>query len=193
MDYRNQEYLDLFKKVQQTEEDVNITNQSFEQLRGNSNNFNHQMIKETPSYNNYEKPMNYNQFENLNEVQRNPYNQDLNLNEFNIETKVNGQNINEVHQKSKEEKLNEIMQRNRLERERLNEVKRHQEQEIIKENERIKEEARLAELKRLDEEDERRKLNESVSFGDADVVSVEMFEKARFNSMMQVANMVIPK
>lgn len=189
MDYNSQEYLDLFKKVQGNEqENVKVTNQSFEQLRGNANNFNNEMVRETPTYTNYNKPMNYNQYENLNEVQRNPYEQDLNINNFNIETSVNGQNLNEVKQKSKEEKLNEIMQRNREEKERkLNEVMMHKEQE------RIKEEQRLAELKRLDEEDERRKLNETVNFGDGDVVSVEMFEKARFNSMMQVANMIIPK
>lgn len=200
MDYRDQEYLNLFKKVrEQEQEDVKITNQSFEQLRGNSNDFNGQMIRETPSYDNLNKPMNYNQYQNLNEVHRNPYGKELNINDFNVETRVNGQNINEVKQQSKEEKLNEIMQRNREEKERkLNEVLQHREQERIKqeqeklEKERL-EKQRIEEEKREQERLEREKLNETVNFKDSDVVSVEMFEKARYNSMMLVANKIIPK
>jgi hypothetical protein len=155
MDYRDEEYLKLFKQV--NEQKIQTTNYSYDQLRSSS-----QMLKETPDYSNYNKPTNYNQ--NLNEVQRNNYSQDFNINEFNIETRINGQNINEVKRQDKEERLNEVMQK--LREERLNEVKKNQEIE---------------------------KLNETVNFHDTDIVSVEMFNKARYNSMMQVANRILPK
>ena len=52
MEYYDQEYLKLFKQVkeQQTVEKKDYT---FEQLRGNANSFNGQMLKETPDYSNY--------------------------------------------------------------------------------------------------------------------------------------------
>ena len=128
-----------------------------------TNSFSGQMIKETPNYANYETFRNLNQ-PNINEVQRNNYSQEYNLNEFNIETRINGENINEVKRQSKEDRLNEVMQQMRQER--LNEVK-----------------------KTTDSQN----LNEKVNFGDVDYVTLEMFEKARFNSMMQVANIILPK
>lgn len=155
MDYRDEEYLKLFKQV--SEQNIQTTNYSYEQLRNNN-----QMLKETPDYSNYNKPTNYNQ--NLNEVRRNNYSQDFNLNEFNIETRINGQNINEIKKQEKEDRLNEVMQK--LREERLNEVKKNQEIE---------------------------KLNEAVNFHDVDIVSVEMFNKARYNSMMLVANRILPR
>jgi hypothetical protein len=36
-------------------------------------------------------------------------------------------------------------------------------------------------------------LNETINFKDTEVVSLEMFEKARFNSMMVVAKRILPK
>ena len=160
MDYRDDEYLKLFKQIKEEEPVmVETRDYSFEQLRGNANSFNGQMLKETPNYNN-----NYFNQPNINEVQRNNYSQDFNLNEFNIETRINGQNINEVRREEKENKLFEVMQK--LREDRLNEVKQTQ---------------------------ERQSLNETVNFQNADVVTLEMFEKARYNSMMQVANRILPK
>jgi hypothetical protein len=89
---------------------------------------------------------------------------DFNLNEFNIETRINGENINEVRRQSKEDRLNEVMQQMR--------------------------QARLDEVKQTHETNN---LNEVVNFNDVDYVTIEMFEKARYNSMMQVANRILPK
>jgi hypothetical protein len=162
MEYYDEEYLKLFKKIKEEKQDY-----TFEQLRGNANNLNAPMLKETPNYNSY-----YNQ--NINEVQRNNYSQDLNLNEFNIETRINGQsingqnvqNLNEVvrSKQDKEDKLNEVMEH--LRQERLNEVKKTQEMQS---------------------------LNEVVNFKDVDVVTLEMFEKARVNFGMTLANRLLPK
>jgi len=158
MDYRDEEYLKLFKQINETNTPVET------QIRGNSNKFSEQMLKETPDYSNYNT--NYNNYKqsNINEVQRQNYSQDYNLNEFNIETRINGENVNEIRRQDKENRLNEVMQQMRQER--LNEVKKTQESQ---------------------------NLNETVNFKDTDYVSVEMFEKARYNSMMQVANRILPK
>lgn len=148
MEYNDQEYLNLFKKINET----------------NNNSFTGQMLKETADYTNYnESYRNFNK-QNINEIQRQNYTQDYNLNEFNIETRINGQNINEVRRQEKEDRLNEVMQQMRQER--LNEIKKTQENQ---------------------------NLNETVNFKDVDYVSLEMFEKARYNSMMQVANRILPK
>lgn len=157
MDYRDEEYLKLFKQINEQ----NKTQQRDE----------FQMLRETPNYNNYYKN------QNLNEVQINNYSQNHNLNEFNIETKVNGQvvnnqpqyqNLNEVKKQQKEDRLNEVMEKLKLER--LNEIKKQEE-------ERLKQE-------------EINKLNESVNFKDSNVVSVEMFNKARYNAMMLIAKKI---
>lgn len=164
MDYKDEEYLNLFKQVQGQR--IVENNYNFEQLRGNATNLNksNEMLRETPNYTNYnENFRNFNQ-QNINEVQRNNYSQDLNLNEFIIETRINGENINEVRRQSKEDRLNEVMQQMRQDR--LNEVKKTQETS---------------------------NLNENVNFKDADYVTLEMFEKARYNSMMQVANRILPR
>lgn len=170
MDYRDEDYLNLFKQVKEK-------NVSYPLI--DTNSFNGQMIKETPDYNNYnsgtmikETPnyTNYNENfrnfsqQNVNEVQRNNYAQDFNINEFVIETRINGENINEVKRQSKEDRLNEVMQQMRQDR--LNEVKKNE---------------------------DNRNLNETVNFKDVDYVSVEMFEKARYNSMMQVAHRILPR
>jgi len=155
MDYRDEEYLKLFKSIKE-QNTIKTETYTYEQLRGNANNLNnHQMLKETPNYSNYN---------NINEVRQNPYSQDMNLNEFNIETKINGQNINEIKKQEKEDRLNEVMQKMREER--LNEVKQNEEMQS---------------------------LNEIVNFKDADFVSLEMFEKARYNSMMNVAKRILPR
>jgi competence CoiA-like predicted nuclease len=164
MDYRDEEYLNLFKQVQSQR--IVENNYNFEQLRETATNFNksNEMLRETPNYTNYnENFRNFNQ-QNINEVQRNNYSQDLNLNEFVIETRINGENINEVRRQSKEDRLNEVMQQMRENR--LNEVKKTQ---------------------------ENANLNETINFKDVDYVSLEMFEKARYNSMMQVANRILPR
>lgn len=157
MEYNDQDYLKLFKNINETS-----TPENRDQLRSNSNSYG-QMIKETPDYTNYNQ--NYNQsYKNINEVQKQSYSQDYNINEFVIETRVNGQNINEVRRQEKEDRLNEVMQQMRQER--LNEVKK---------NEEVK------------------SLNETVNFSNVDYVSLEMFEKARYNSMMQVATRILPR
>ena len=160
MDYRDQEYLNLFKQIQQQK--VETKDYNFEQLRGNATSFNeNQMIREVPNYNNfYNEPT----IPNINEVQRSRYSQDMNLNEFAIETRVNGQLLNEVKRQEKDDRLNEVMEN--LRKERLNEVKKNQE---------------------LDS------LNEVVNFKDSDVITLEMFEKARYNSMMTIARRILPK
>ena len=159
MEYNDQEYLNLFKQVrEQNTQIIETRDYSYEQLRGNANSFNTQMLKETPDYSNYTNYDNFKQ-QNINEVQRSNYTQDYNLNEFNIETRINGENINEVKKQGREDRLNEVMEK--LREERLNAMKK---------------------------EDENRNLNENVNFKDADYISLEMFEKARYNSMIQVYN-----
>jgi len=106
---------------------------------------------------------NYDNFrnQNINEVQKQNYSQEFNLNEFNIETRINGENINEVRRHDKEDRLNEVMKK--LREDRLNEVKQTQENQ---------------------------NLNEVVNFKDAQIVTLDMFEKARYNSMMNVYKII---
>jgi len=161
MEYNDQEYLNLFKQVkEQNTQIIETRDYSYEQLRGNANSFNTQMLKETPDYSNYSNYDNFKQ-QNINEVQRSNYTQDYNINEFNIETRINGENINEVKKQGREDRLNEVMEK--LREERLNAMKK---------------------------EDESRNLNETINFKDADYISLEMFEKARYNSMIQVYNKI---
>lgn len=165
MDYNSEEYLALFKKIK---------GKSVEQTQEN------QMLRETP---------NYEQYENLNEVQRQPQQpQNFNLNEFNIETRINDQKLNETipNHQFQQQNLNEV--RRHEKQERLNEVMKITEQERI-----IKQQQHLENLKRQQAEKEEQKLNEKVNFKDADVVTLEMFNRANYNSMMQVAKIVIPK
>lgn len=167
MEYYDQDYLNLFKQIKQQDPQlIEQKDYTFNQLRNNVNNFNGQSLNEMPNYSNYNQNFNgYNQ--NINEVQRNNYSQEYNLNEFNIETRINGQNIqnlNEVKRQSKEDKLNEVMEH--LRQERLNAMKK---------------------------EEESRNLNENVNFKDASVVTLEMFDKARYNSMMNIAKRMNPK
>jgi hypothetical protein len=123
-----------------------------------------QLRSNSTDFNNYklnETPQyaNYEAFENLNEVQRSNYSQDYNINEFNIETRVNGQNL---------QNLNEVKRQQKEDR--LNEVMEHIRQQ------------------RLDEVKQTEKLNEVVNFKDAQVVTVEMFNKALYNSMLNIYN-----
>lgn len=161
MDYNSEEYLNLFKQVKKDSEPQNS-----------------QMLKETP---------NYDQYQNLNEVQR-PQPQNFNFENFEIETRINGQqygNVNEVNnqQFTQQDNINEI--RRQEKQERLNEVYRIKEQERLNA---IKEEQRLNEIKKQEEEN---KLNEVVDFKDVEYVTVEMFNKARYNSMMKIAEKTI--
>lgn len=178
MDYNNEEYLNLFKQVKNSE------SQNNQMLRETPNYQNTQMLKETPNYENCQ---------NLNEVRRQP--QNLNYDDFQIETRINGRqygNVNEVNQQqfSQQENLNEI--RRQEKQERLNEVYRIREQErlkAIKEEERIKEEEKLNEIKK--QQEEQNSLNEVVEFKDVEYVTLEMFNKARYNSMMMIAKKTI--
>jgi len=168
MDYNSEEYLALFKKIKNTE----------------SPQPHNEMLREVP---------NYDKLENLNEVRRQPQQpQNFNLNEFNIETRVNGQRINEANPNGlnqfMDNNLNEI--RRQEKQEKLNEVMRIREQERLNA---VKQEQHLNELKRQEKEREMQKLNEKVNFKDVDVVTLDMFNRANYNSMMQVANKVIPK
>ena len=165
MEYNDPEYLKLFKQVRETPTQVIETRDyNFDQLRGNATMVNSMpMLKETP---NYDRFRNYNEpaIPSINEVQRNNYSQEMNLNEFNIETRINGENVNEVRRQNKEDRLNEVMEH--LRQERLNEIKKTTDNQNI---------------------------NEIVNFKDVDYVTIEMFEKARFSSMMQVANRILPR
>ena len=166
MDYRDEEYLKLFKQIkEQNNQQIETKDYNFEQLRGNATNLNrNEMLREVPNYTqDYGQFRDYNQ-PNINEVQRSNYGQDMNLNEFNIETRINGQNINEVRRYEKEQRLNEVMEH--LRQERLNEIKQTQEFE---------------------------KLNEVVNFKDTNIVTLEMFEKARYNLAMTIAKRILPK
>lgn len=142
MNLNDEEYLSLFKKIQ-NQKSVRVNDQLIDAP----------MLKETPNYDN---------FNNNNEIYRNNYSQDLNLNEFNIETRINGQNINEIRRQEKEDKLNEIMEHRRQMR--LNEIKKTQDTE---------------------------NLNEKVNWN-ADVITLDIFNKARYNSMMQIVK-TLPK
>jgi hypothetical protein len=165
MEYYDQNYLDLFKQInQEPTQHIEKNDYSYEQLRDNSydafsllkgnNTSAYTQVNQKPAYNE--------QWGNLNEVQRNTYSQDYNVNEFNIETRINGQSINEVRQQQKEDKLNEVMEH--LRQERLNEVMR------------------------VEKERELQNLNEKVLFDEANIITLEMFEKARVNSMLMLNN-----
>jgi len=168
MDYRDDEYLKLFQKIKEdgkpkVEEDQLLTSK-----------FGGQMLNETPNYDNYN---------NINEVRNQNYNtQEFNLNEFNIETRVNGQNVNDSRREEKEQRLNEVMQNRRLEEERLFEVLQQQKAEQEK-----------MDMIKKQQQEERQRLNETVDFKDADYISVEIFEKARYNAMMGIATRILPK
>jgi hypothetical protein len=179
MDHRSEEYLKLFKQVRQQTQ-VEEKEHSYDQLM---NGFNGQMINETPNYGQrLNETPNYNYNNNLNEVRN--FN-DYNINDFNIETRVNGQSINEVKtHEEKQRRLNEIMQH------KLDEEKRIREQEKLNEIlQKQKDEADRLEAEKM----ERQKLNESVNFSEQEVISLEIFEKARYNSMMNIANRILPK
>jgi hypothetical protein len=166
MDYNSEEYLALFNKIKKEPEQQN------------------QMLRETP---------NYDRLENLNEVQRQPQQpQNFNMNEFKVETRMNGQRINEANPNGldqfMDDNLNEI--RRHSKQDRLNEVMRLKEQERLNA---VKQQEHLNELKKQEEAKEREKLNETVNFNDADYVTLEMFNRARYSSMMQVAQRTIPR
>lgn len=164
MEYYDQNYLNLFKQINQEPQNIEQPNYSYEKMRDNSydeysllkgnNVSSYTQVNEKPAYNE--------QWGNLNEVQRPLYTQDYNINEFNIETRINGQSINEVRQQQKEDKLNEVMAH--LRQERLNEIMR------------------------VEKEKELHNLNEKISFEDANIITLEMFEKARVNSMLMLNN-----
>lgn len=169
MNYNDEEYLALFRKIRNDE------NQDAPMLR---ETYQTPMLKETSQIQGYQ---------NLNEVKRNSQPQNFNMNEFNIETRVNGQvmnrfqpneNLNEVKRFQKQERLDEILRIK--EQEKINEIKRHEEAEKL----------RKAEEERRKAEEERNKLNESVNFSNAECVTLEMFNRARFNSMMLVSNSI---
>lgn len=164
MEYYDQEYLKLFKQVRETEPQmVETKDYTFEQLRCNANDYSGAQMLRETP--NYSNYNNINNFnQNVNEVQRQNYSQDYNLNEFNIEARINGQNINEVRRQEKEDKLNEVMQKLR--------------------------EERLAAMKK---EEETSNINEKINFKDVECVTLEMFNKARYSSMMQVAHRILPK
>lgn len=190
MDYNSEEYLELFKKIKGGGEQLQQNNQmlkdtpNYEQYENlNKVQSKSQMLRETPSYDKYE---------NLNEVQRQTQQpQNFNINEFKIETRVNGQKINEANPNG----LNQFMDNN------LNEVRRYEKRERMNEVMQIenknslafKQQQHLENLKRQQAERESEKLNETINFKDADVITLEMFNRANYNSMMKVAKIIIPK
>jgi nitrous oxide reductase len=82
--------------------------------------------------------------------------------------------------------LNEFNIETRINGQNINEVRRHDKEERL--NEVMKNMRQEIQNKK-----ETQNLNETVNFKDVDYVTLEMFEKARFNSMMQVANRILPK
>lgn len=171
MEYYDQEYLNLFNFVNQRQESQHIMEN--EQLRGNSidNNLYTQLGRnyDINAYTRINETPSYdnNQWGNVNEIQRNNYTKDYNINEFNIETRINGENINEVRRQGKEDRLNEVMEN--LRQERLNEIMR------------------------VEKEKEAQNLNEKISFDSTDIITVEMFERARTNSMLMLNNKMYEK
>jgi hypothetical protein len=101
---------------------------------------------------------------------------------------TNYNNINEVQRNpySQEMNLNEFNIETRINGMNINEVKRQDKENRLNE---VMENLRLERLK----SQENQNLNETINFKDTDVVSLEMFEKARFNSMMVVAKRILPK
>ena len=99
---------------------------------------------------------------------------------------MNEPNINEVcrYNYSQDINLNEFNIETRINGQNINEVRRHDKEERLNE---VMEHLRQERLKAQ----ETQKLNEVVNW-DADVITLEMFNKARFNSMMQVAK-ILPK
>lgn len=98
-------------------------------------------------------------------------------------------NINEVQRQnySQDYNLNEFNIETRYNGQNINEVKRQQKEERLNEVMQQMRQARLNEVKQTEN------INENVNFKDASVVTLEMFEKARYNSMMQVAHRILPK
>jgi hypothetical protein len=101
---------------------------------------------------------------------------------------TNYNNINEVQRNpySQEMNLNEFNIETRINGVNINEVKRQQKEDRLNE---VMEHLRQERLKTQ----ENQNLNETINFKDADIITLEMFEKARFNSMMMVANRILPK
>lgn len=166
----NEEYLKLFEKIKK--ENKHQPSQP------------EKMMRETPDYS---------QLQNLNEVKRQPQKpQDFNMNEFNIETRVNGQSVNNLNE-ANPNGLNHL-----IGDENLNEIKRHKPQHNVNEVMQITEKQRLQKqhlenLKKKEKEQQQEKLNEVVNFKDVDIVTLDMFNKANYNSMMQVAQIVCTK
>ncbi|MCK9416146.1 hypothetical protein M0Q97_05760 [Candidatus Dojkabacteria bacterium] len=166
MEQNEQDYLNLFKQInkEQDYQSIERNNYAFEQLRGNSLNDNYDKNNNINAYTKINETPNYanyetyrnNQYGNINEVKKQNYSMDYNLNEFNIETRINGENINEIRQIRREEK-----------EARLNEVMQQMREKI-------------------QEEKESKNINENVNFNGVEYVTLEMFEKARYNSMMNV-------
>ena len=154
------EYLNLFKQVQEEDKSkIEVKNYDFEFLKQNATNLN-ETSQLIREVPNYNNFQNFRQpNQNINEINRS--NEMENLNEFFTQTTFNGQNMNEIRRIEKEERLNEILQQ-KMELQRLNEIKQHNETLSA--------------------------VNEVVDFKNADVVSVEMFNKALFNSMITVYN-----
>jgi hypothetical protein len=101
---------------------------------------------------------------------------------------TNYHNINEVQRNtySQEMNLNEFNIETRINGMNINEVKRQDKENRLNE---VMENLRLERLKTQ----ENQNLNETVNFKDTDVVTLEMFENARFNSMMIIAKRILPK
>jgi hypothetical protein len=82
--------------------------------------------------------------------------------------------------------INEFNIETRINGENINEVRRQSKEDRLNEVMQQMRQARLDDVKNHN-------LNEVVNFADADYVTLEMFDKARYSSMMQVINRILPK
>lgn len=98
-------------------------------------------------------------------------------------------NINEVQRQPysfQDMNLNEFNIETRINGQNVNEFRREEKQNRLNE---VMQNLRQDRIKAM----EVQSINEKVSFENADVVTLEMFEKARYNSMMTIANRILPK
>ena len=170
MEYFDQSYINLFKQVQDEPlQNIEQKNYSYEQIKDNSYD-SYSMLKgnQTQNYTSLNESPKYNQsYQNLNEYHDNSQYQNFNLNEFKVNNTYNDNfeayNANEVFKQQKQERLNEVMKR--IQQERLNEVMKTESEQNI---------------------------NEKVNFNN-DIITIEMFEKARVNSMLSLNKIISSK
>lgn len=163
MDYNDNEYLKLFKQIKDDS----------------------QPLVETRDYSFDQLRVNTNSVNNYQMINETP--QYANYENFRSNSQYG--NINEVQRQnySQDYNLNEFNIETRYNDQNINEVRRQEKEQRLNEVMQQMRQARLNEVKQTEN------INENVNFKDASIVTLEMFEKARYNSMMQVAYRILPK